>query len=87
MANNKSSKKRIRQIERRTLRNRMAKSAVRTAMKKVTAAIAARDKETAVAQFKVFEKMLDTAEGKGIFHTNMAARKKSRLMAQINKIQ
>lgn len=87
MANNKSSKKRIRQIERRTLRNRMTKSAVRTALKKVTSAIAARDKDTALAQFKVFEKMIDTAEGKGIFHSNMAARKKSRLLGQIAKIQ
>lgn len=56
-------------------------------MKKVTAAIAARDKDGALAQFKVFEKMIDTAEGKGVFHSNMAARKKSRLLGQISKIQ
>ncbi len=86
MANNKSSKKRIRQTERRTLRNRMTKSAVRTAMKKVSSAIAGRDKDGALAQFKIFEKLIDTAEGKGIFHSNMAARKKSRFMKQINRI-
>ena len=84
MANNKSSKKRIRQTERRTLRNRMTKSAVRTAMKKVSSA--GRDKDGALAQFKIFEKLIDTAEGKGIFHSNMAARKKSRFMKQINRI-
>ena len=86
MANNKSSKKRIRQTERRTLRNRMTKSAVRTAMKKVSSAIAERDKDGALAQFKIFEKLSDTAEGKGVFHSNMAARKKSRFMKQINRI-
>ena len=55
-------------------------------MKKVSSAIAERDKDGALAQFKIFEKLIDTAEGKGVFHSNMAARKKSRFMKQINRI-
>lgn len=45
MANIKSAKKRILVTQTKALRNKMTKSAVKTAVKKVDAAIAANDKE------------------------------------------
>ena len=49
MANIKSAKKRISVIQKKTLRNKMIKSRVKTSIKKVDAALAAGDKEAAKA--------------------------------------
>ena len=54
MANIKSAKKRIKVINKKTLRNKMIKSQVKTAMKKVIVAVNAGDKEAAaVAQKEI----------------------------------
>ena len=53
MANIKSAKKRIEVIDKKTLRNKMIKSKVKTVIKKVEAAIAAGDKEAAQANLLV----------------------------------
>ena len=81
---NKSAEKRERQEERRRLRNRMAKSTMRTAIKKFDAAVAAGDKDAAVKALAESSKLLDTVAGKGIIHRNTAARKKSRLAHAYN---
>ena len=47
LANIKSAKKRINVIEKKTLRNKMIRSKVKTVIKKVEAAIAAGDKAAA----------------------------------------
>ena len=52
MANIKSAKKRIKVINKKTLRNKMIKSQVKTAMKKVIVAVNAGDKETAAVALK-----------------------------------
>ncbi len=83
---NKSAEKRERQEERRRLRNRMAKSTMRTAIKKFDAAVAAGDKDAAVKALAESSKLLDTVAGKGIIHRNTAARKKSRLAHAYNKM-
>ena len=83
---NKSAEKRERQEERRRLRNRMAKSTMRTAIKKFDAAVAAGDKDAAVKALAERSKLLDTVAGKGIIHRNTAARKKSRLAHAYNKM-
>ncbi|MBO8437080.1 MAG: 30S ribosomal protein S20 [Spirochaetes bacterium] len=83
---NKSAEKRERQEARRRLRNRMAKSTMRTAIKKFDAAVAAGDKEAAVKALAESNKLLDTVAGKGIIHRNTAARKKSRLAHAYNKM-
>ena len=83
---NKSAEKRERQEERRRLRNRMAKSTMRTAIKKFDAAVAAGDKDAAVKALAESSKLLDTVAGKGIIHRNTAARKKSRLAHAYHKM-
>ncbi len=83
---NKSAEKRERQEAKRRLRNRMAKSTMRTAIKKFDAAVAAGDKAAAEKALAESSKLLDTVAGKGIIHRNNAARKKSRLAHAYNKM-
>ena len=85
MANIKSAKKRILVIEKKTLRNKMIKSQVKTAIKKVLAAIEAQDVAAAKANLTVAISTIDKARAKGIFHKNTASRKKSKLALHVNK--
>lgn len=80
MANIKSAKKRVRVIETKTLRNKMIKSSLKTAVKKADNAEVA-DKEAAV---RAAIKKVDQACAKGILHKNTAARKKSQLAKKLN---
>ena len=84
MANIKSAKKRIKVTEVKTLKNRMIKSALKTAIKKFEAAVEAKNAEEAKALYTSVVKSLDMAASKGVVHKNMAARKKSRLAAKLN---
>ncbi|MDS0524071.1 30S ribosomal protein S20 [Clostridium sp. SHJSY1] len=84
MANIKSAKKRILVAEKKTARNRMVKSALKTAIKKFEAAVSANSADEAKALFVKASKSLDMAAQKGVVHKNMAARKKSRLAAKLN---
>jgi small subunit ribosomal protein S20 len=84
MANIKSAKKRIKVTEVKTLRNKMIKSALKTALKKFEVAVAADNKEEAAVLFKGAVKALDMSTSKGVVHKNMAARKKSRLAVNLN---
>lgn len=86
MANIKSAKKRILVTETKTARNKAIKSKVKTAIKKVNAAIDAKDKETALAALKAATVEIDKACTKGVYHKNTASRKVSRLAAAVNKI-
>ena len=86
MANIKSAKKRILVIEKKTLRNKMIKSKIKTVIKKLEAAIAANDKELAKERLAVVVSEIDKAASKGIFHKNTASRKISRLTKPVNKI-
>ena len=84
MANIKSAKKRIKVTEFKTLKNRMIKSALKTAIKKFEAAVEAKNNEDAKALFTSVVKSIDMAASKGVVHKNMAARKKSSLAAKLN---
>ena len=86
LANIKSAKKRIEVIDKKTLRNKMIKSKVKTVIKKVEAAIAAGDKEAAQANLLVAISEIDKAASKGVYHKNNASRKVSRLTAAVNKM-
>lgn len=83
MPNIKSAKKRVKVIEAKTLRNKVIKSDLKTALKKANAAVAegADNKEETV---KVAIKKVDMACSKGIIHKNKAARKKSQLAKSLN---
>ncbi len=83
MANIKSAKKRARQAEGRRQHNASRRSMMRTYMKKVVAAIASGDKESAVAAFAAAVPVLDVAAQGGLIHKNKAARHKSRFSTQI----
>jgi small subunit ribosomal protein S20 len=78
-----SAEKRHRKSEERRLRNKSAKSAVRTSVKKFVALAQKKDPETEAA-LKDMIKKIDTAAGKGIISKNAAARKKSRMQRFYN---
>ncbi len=84
MPNIKSAKKRVKVSEKKNLRNRMVKSAVRTSVKKLEAAIAA-DPDNANVQLTATTSAIDKAAAKGIIHKNAANRKKARLAKQLAK--
>ncbi len=86
MPNIKSAKKRVLVTETKTMQNKMFKSAYKTAIKKYEAAVAAGDKEQAIALYKAVVKKVDQAAAKGIIHANAAARKKSRFTLMLNKL-
>jgi len=60
---------------------------MRTFIKKVYAAIATGDKETAQKAFNEMQPLVDRQASKGLIHKNKAARHKSNLTAQINAMQ
>ena len=86
MANSKSSLKRIRVAERRRLRNKPFKSAAKTYVKRAEGSIVAGERDAAVTAVSSAVAMLDRVASKGVIHKNNAARRKSRLMAKLNKL-
>lgn len=78
MPNIKAAQKWMRQSEKRTTRNKDAKTRLKTIFKK---AVATRDADTA----KSVESQLDKAAKSGIIHPNKAARKKSRLAKALTR--
>jgi small subunit ribosomal protein S20 len=86
MANTASARKRIRQTERRTLRNHARRSRMRTFVKKVEVAIAGGDKAAAAAALQAAQPELQRAAGKGVIHSNTVARKLSRLSKRIKSL-
>lgn len=85
MANIKSAIKRIKKTEARTLRNKMVKSSVKTAIKKFEAAVEQGNFDEAKALLVEVSGMIDKAAAKGVIHRNTASRKKSRLTLSLNK--
>lgn len=84
MPNIKSAKKRVLISEANYQRNKAARSALKTAIKKADIAIDAKSADAAEA-VKVAVKTIDKAAVKGLIHKNNAARKKSALAARLNK--
>jgi small subunit ribosomal protein S20 len=80
MPHTSSAKKRLRQTEKRRLRNRAIKRTVKTHVKRVTAAAAGTaTAEQLQQEYNLAAKRLDQAAAKKVIHRNMAARKKSQL--------
>lgn len=84
MPNIKSAEKRVKIIEKKTLRNNMIKSAYKTAVKKFEQAIEAGNIEEAKTLFSEATKKIDQACTKGVLVKNTAARKKSSLSKKLN---
>ena len=86
MANIKSAKKRILVNRTKMERNKAIKSGVKTAVKKVYAAIEAKDQEAAKAALLNATSVIDNATRKGVYHTNTSARKVSRMSKAVNEM-
>ena len=83
MANIKSQIKRIKQNEKRRLRNKSVKSSLKTAIRKFREAADTGDKETATVALQAASRALDKAS-KGVIHKNQAANKKSAMAVRAN---
>jgi small subunit ribosomal protein S20 len=86
MANTASARKRIRQNEKRTIRNRARRSRVRNFIRKVELAIAGGDKAVAQDALKAAQPEMQRAATKGVFHSNTVSRKLSRLSSRIKSL-
>lgn len=84
MANIKSAKKRALIAIKRTERNKMVKSSLRTAVRKFSEAVGT---EIAADKLSAAFKALDMAATKGVIHKNTAARKKARLAKRLNAVK
>ncbi len=86
MANIKSAKKRILVNRTRAARNKATRSAVKTSIKKVYAAIDQNDKEAATAALSKAVSTIGKATSKGVYHKNTSSRKISRLTKAVNAL-
>ena len=86
MANSAQALKRARQAEKHRQQNAGQRSNMRTAIKKVITAIAAGDRDQARQAYDSAVPVIDNAAGKGLIHTNKAARHKSRLNNHIRSL-
>ena len=86
MANIKSAKKRILVTRTKAARNKSIKSAVKTSIRKVDAAVAQKDKAAADAPHTEAIATNSKAPSKGVYHKNNCARKVSRLTKAVNSI-
>lgn len=86
MANIASAQKRIRQTLKRTARNKARKSRVHSFLRKVEEAVAAGDKDAAVAALRAAQPEMQRAVGKGVLKANAVSRKISRLSATVKAV-
>lgn len=83
MPNIKSAKKRVKVITKKTLQNKMIKSALKTDLKKFDAAVAENGAD-ANELFKNAVSAVDKAALKGTIHRNKANRTKAQLAKKLN---
>jgi ribosomal protein S20 len=86
MAHSKSSKKRVFIGKRNAERNQAIRSRVKTFVKKVLAAVEAKNVDEAKTALQVAYKELDKAVTKGVLKKNTVSRKKSRLALKVNSL-
>ena len=86
MANSPQARKRARQSEKRRGHKASQRSMIRTYIKRVNAAIEAKDSKAATEALSTAIPIIDRMADKGILHKNKAARHKSRLNAQIKAL-
>jgi small subunit ribosomal protein S20 len=86
VANIKSQIKRNRQNEKRRLRNKSVKSALKTSVRKFNEAAATGDVEQATALLREAARKLDKAASKGVIHKNQAANRKSAIAKRLSSL-
>ncbi len=79
MPSTKSASKRLRQSEKRRLRNRIAKKIIRTYSKRALKAVEEGNLEQAGADFRFAVSRIDKAGARRVLHPNTADRRKSKL--------
>ena len=87
MADHFSALKRARQTAKRTVRNRINRSRIRTALRHFREALAKGDKPAAEQMFRQTVSAIDKANQKGVLHANAAARHKSRLSVRLSALK
>jgi len=86
LAHHKSAIKRIKQSVKKTARNRHVSSTLKTYIKRVREAVAAKDKDAAVAALKLAIPVIDSTATKGVIHNSTASRNVSRLTKLVNTL-
>ena len=86
MANTKSAQKIVRKIAKRTDRNKMRVSRVRSFLRRVEEALESGNKEDAASALKSVQPELMRAAQKGVYHRKTASRKVSRLAKRVNSL-
>ena len=81
-----SALKAVRQAHRRLLRNRTVKRGIRGAAKEFYEAVASKDKANTTKLFNTASSQWDKASKSGAIHWKAAARKKSRMAREANKL-
>ena len=83
LPNIKSAIKRVKVTEKKNLRNRMVKSAMKTQLKKFETAVSANEADAKI--LSATQGAVDRAMAKGVIHKNAANRKKARLAKRLAK--
>jgi small subunit ribosomal protein S20 len=85
MSNNPSAQKRVKQSEKRRIRNKSSRSAINTTLKKAFSLLEEKNTDEAKATFKTAVAKLDSAVNKGILNRNTVSRKISRLTKKFSE--
>jgi small subunit ribosomal protein S20 len=86
LAHHKSALKRIKQNKKRTERNKHVRSTLKTFIKRVREAVAAKDSTTARETLEAAIPVIDSAASKGVIHRSNASRNVSRLSKLVNTL-
>ena len=86
MPNKKSAEKRVRTAERNRIYNRYWTTRCKNVVKKVLAAVEAKNGEEATKNFDVAQSVIDKAVVKGIMHRNTAARRKKMMARHVKSL-
>lgn len=84
---NLSAIKRVKQSEKKGLRNQSVKTKIKTQIAKLTSALQDKNKEEATAIFKETAKLISSAASKNSIHRNTASRKISRIARKLNALR
>ncbi len=87
MAHSLSAKKRIRQNEKRRVRNRAHRTVLKTRLRAFSDALTAGDLSLAENKLREACRLLDREADQGLIHRNAAARRKSRLVQRLNMLK
>ena len=87
MPNMKNAKKAVKTSSKKKVNNNNYKASMKTAIKNVEKAIAAKDVEKANEALKIAIKKIDKAASAGVITANYVARTKSRLTLKVNSMK